>query len=90
MKTTYNSFWSGQPANGATTTYGYDNVGNLQMVTYPNGVVHTLWDGVYVIRPGNFALLNFTYQVLEVVEIRIEHVTLEDAPLESFKTSSWA
>lgn len=26
--------------NGSTTSYAYDNVGNLQSVTYPNGVVH--------------------------------------------------
>jgi len=31
---------NGTPANGSTTTYVYDNVGNLQSVTYPNGVVH--------------------------------------------------
>ena len=29
-----------QENNTGTTTYGYDNVGNLQSVTYPNGVVH--------------------------------------------------
>jgi len=30
-----------QETNTGTTTYGYDSVGNLQSVTYPNGVVLT-------------------------------------------------
>jgi RHS repeat-associated protein len=35
-----------QEASTGTTTYTYDNVGNLQSVTYPNGVVHTYgYDG---------------------------------------------
>src|SRR5437879_49192 len=29
-----------QENNTGTTAYGYDNVGNLQSATYPNGVVH--------------------------------------------------
>jgi RHS repeat-associated protein/uncharacterized repeat protein (TIGR01451 family) len=40
VATSYHSLLSGTPANGSTTTYAYDNVGNLQSVTYPNGVVH--------------------------------------------------
>ena len=30
-----------QENNTGTTTYGYDNAGNLQSATYPNGVVHS-------------------------------------------------
>jgi RHS repeat-associated protein len=36
-----NRLWKVQEQNTGTTIYGYDNVGNLQTVTYPNGVVHT-------------------------------------------------
>jgi len=40
-KTSYSGFLtSSAPPNGSTSTYAYDNVGNLKSVTYPNGVVH--------------------------------------------------